>query len=1158
MENKYVRIFMRAQELWRPLATAFLLALLLPVGLFAQERATIVGTVTDSTGAIVPNVKVTITNVGTSVTRAVITNSAGNYSAPELLIGQYSVRAEYQGFKTYERTGIVLNVSDTVRVNIQMQVGNVKEAVSVSAEAVTVQTESAEVSNVVQGQQVTQLAIDGRNFMALAALTPGASANLPSFNLPITTGAANTISFNGNRSDHNLYTIDGTEDYDRGCGGCPTVMPSMDAIAEFKVQTSNYSPDVGLGSSASVNMALKSGTEHFHGTAYEFLRNDALDANDFFANKSGHPKVPLKFNNFGYNIGGPFYIPGKYAKGKTFFFWNEEWRRLRQGTETYAPAIPAAERTGDFSGDLTGVKDANGNDTGAIFVPSPLPGQTLPAGLVAGQPFLGNVIPQSMIDPNAVILASPSLVLPLSNTPDGKFFSAAPSVPTDVREEIIRVNQVLTNKLQLMAHYINDAVDQHTPTTLWSGSTYPTVGSDFINPGKSGVIKLTEMISQTFVNEVSANYNGNRIWINPTGNYAKPSSLGSVGDIFPGNQWNRIPSLYFYGPRFGVGYTTSEYPFSNAFDSFQYRDTANKTVGKHVLTFGGFFLRTHKRTSLFADTQGDFTFNGSYTAAPYAGASPGNEFADFMLGRAYNYTELALNPNAYLRSSSFALYVNDSWRVNSRLTIPVGLRWEYLPHCYDRYNHLANFYPNQFDAAQEQTPAADGTLDPNGPGFQLASAVGATELNSVDPGIRIYMNGIGVAGKNGVPRGLTHNYPNVWEPRLGFAYDLFGDKKTVLRGGYGIYHEKVRDGEVENLTDNPPFTFQASAFNVSLTNTGGAVATNGGIPYFPVSFLADDINYLVPSTQQASFGMERELFPEGILTVEYVGTFSSHLRTERNINQPLMDNPLRGTVSPNFIGPYPGFASIHYGEMSTSANYNSLQVNFRVNSSHGLSFQAAYTWSHALDINSTTQSNPVSNAYDLRADYGNGDLDRRQILIMNYVYDLPFGSGKHFLGGSRGIANQVIGGWQLSGITSFSSGLPFSVMAPGDPAGIGSSVRANLVGNCNAAPRTADAFFNAAAFAPVPTANSVPGATGFGDEGRNVCTGAGRNQWDISLFKNFVPKEGTNLQFRAEFFNTFNHTQFNGYFTGYGSSGFGAASSAFEPRIIEFGLKFSF
>ena len=474
--------------MWRPrlfsssvIALAGLLSL--STGLYGQEKATIVGTVTDPTGAVMPGVKVTITNTATKVARTLETNSAGNYSAPELPIGDYSVRAEYQGFKTYERTGIEPNVNDVVRVDIPMQVGEVTQSVTVSETAVRVQTESNEISTVISGKQVTELAINGRNFFQLAALVPGASSLMPDFNLPLPVMSSGAISFNGLRPDHNMWMIDGGEDYDRGCGGCVTVMPSMDAIAEFKVQSSNYGPNFGMGSSATVNMALKSGTQSFHGEAYEFLRNDALDATNFFANKSGTAKPPLKLNVFGWNLGGPFYIPHHYNtdKRKTFFFFNEEWRRIRQGTEIFAPAIPNAERTGDFSSMLTGAKDANGNDTGAIFVPPPPPGQTLPAGLVAGQPFPGNMIPTSMLDSNALVLGAPNFIFPLPSAPGGKY-SAAPSVPINVREETIRVDHNINEKLQVMAHFINDAVLDQTPTTLWSSSTYPTIGTIFNNP----------------------------------------------------------------------------------------------------------------------------------------------------------------------------------------------------------------------------------------------------------------------------------------------------------------------------------------------------------------------------------------------------------------------------------------------------------------------------------------------------------------------------------------------------------------------------------------------------------------------------------------------------------------------------------------------------
>lgn len=1120
------------------------------VSLYAQERATIVGTVTDPSGAVMPGVKVTVTNTGTMASRSVETNGAGSYSAPELPIGQYSVKAEQPGFKTYERSGIVLNVNDRLRVDIPMQVGEVTQSVTVSEAAVRVQTESGEVSDIISGTQVTQLAINGRNFFQLAALTTGASSLMPDFNVPLPVGSSGDISFNGMRPAHNMYMIDGGENYDRGCGGCVIVMPSMDAIAEFKVQTSNYGADFGLGSAATVNMALKSGTQDFHGTLYEFVRNDALDANHFFANKGGSEKPPLKFNNYGWNVGGPFYIPGHYNtdKRKTFFFFNQEWRKLRQGTQFFAPAIPSAMRTGDFSGDLTGQLDASGNDTGAVFVPQPRPGQTYPAGIVAGQPFPGNIIPQSVLDSNAVALGAPDFIFPLPTTSDGKFFSAAPSVPINVREEILRVDQNITDKISVMAHFINEAIVQELPNTLWWGPTYPTVGTVFNNPAKHQVVKMTWMISPTLLNEASYNYDGNIIHLMPTKNYAFPSGVSGVGDIFPGNNLNRIPDINLSGARFGVNYAVGPFPWDNSNHNFTYRDDVAKMSGKHSLKFGGFLMRSQKKQDVFGETQGGFTFDGAKTAAPYQGGSPGNEFADFLLGRAKSYSELALQDRGHWRYWSFGLHFNDSWRITPRLTLQLGARWEALPHTYEKFNRQAIFYPALFDPANAQSPAADGTLDPNGPGFQTVEGV---PLDSIIPGIRFYMNGIGIEGKNGIPRGLVDSHYDTIGPRIGFAWDIFGNGKTVLRGGYGEFFERVQGNDVYDLASNPPFSLNPTIYDTTLTGTGGSS------PTYPAGINSLAKEYLIPTAHQFSFGLQRELFPQSVLSVMYVGTEGTHQHAERNINQPLMDNPLRGQVSDiNSIRPYQGFAGIGYGENSISTNYHSLQVNWRTNNYHGLTLQTAYTWSHAIDVASTWEYAQPQNAYDMKADRGHSDYDRRHMLTMNYVYDLPFYRG------GKGSLKQIVGGWQLSGITVFQTGTPFSVGFPGDPAGIGSGVRANLAGDPNNGSRTAESFFNAAAFAAVDPVG-VNGSTGFGNAARNIVRGAGRNQWDISLFKNFtgIPfftKEGANLQFRAEFFNAFNHTQFNGYFTGFGNPGFGGASGAHSPRVIQFALKLNF
>ena len=328
----------------------FVLTVMASAAAFAQT-ATVLGTVTDPTGSVVPNATVTITNTSTNAKRVLQTNSAGSYIAPELQIGLYSLRAEATGFKSYERTGLKLDSNDTVRVDAILEVGAVSESVTIAADVVKVESDTAEVSDLISGAQVADLAINGRHMAALAILTPGASSDLPDFNLPVSVAGSTNISFNGQREEHNVWMIDGGENYDRGCGGCVTMMPSVDAIAEFKTLTSNAPGDFGIGSGGTINMAIKSGTRDYHGEVYEFFRNNDMDANNFFANLSGTPAPELRYNIYGWNVGGPVWIPKLYNKDrkKTFFFWNQEWRKFVVGSEVYAPAIPAAERSGNFS-----------------------------------------------------------------------------------------------------------------------------------------------------------------------------------------------------------------------------------------------------------------------------------------------------------------------------------------------------------------------------------------------------------------------------------------------------------------------------------------------------------------------------------------------------------------------------------------------------------------------------------------------------------------------------------------------------------------------------------------------------------------------------------------------------------------------------------------
>jgi len=1114
--------------------------LFLPLTAWPQEKATIVGTVTDPSEALMPGVKIVVTNSATGVTRTLETNAAGSFSAPELVPGTYEIRAEAKGFKTYSRTGIVLNVRDMVRVDIPMEVGEITQSVTVSEAIVKVQTESGEVSDLISGNQITQLSMNSRNFFALASLTTGVSSDLPDFNLPIPVGSNSTIRFNGNRNEHNVWMIDGGENYDRGCGGCVTVMPSMDALAEFKVMTSNYGADFGIASGGTINMMLKSGTQRFHGTVYEFLRNEAVDSVNYFTNavprKADGTRAAatpiLRYNNFGWNLGGPFYIPGKYntAKNKTFFFFNQEWRKIRQGVTRTANSFSDALRHGDFSGYSTTITVPSETKVGD---PEML-ARFAAAGLTPGQPFPDNVIPSSLIDPNAAAFLGTGAI-PAPNF--GTQFTGSRMVPINVREEIVRVDHNFNEKVSLMAHFINDAVVQETDTTLWTGMSYPTLGTIFRNPGKSAVLRLTWTISPNLLNEVAYNYNGNRIDLTPNGVYAKPSGY-NVQEFFSGNSLDRLPVIGFR-KQIGTTYDSGSWPWHNAADSQQVRDDVSWMVGKHGLKFGGQFMRYRKNQDIFGQTQGNYTFDGSYT---------GSDLADFLLGFAKSYSELAIQDRGHWRNTNISFYFTDNWRATSRLTLNLGVRWEILPHAYEVVDRMSNLYPELYDAAEAPIFNPDHSLDTTGPGFTTVSTVPLST-------IPFYLNGVRLAGQ-GVPRGLVNNYYDTIGPRVGFAYDLTGKGRTVIRGGFGMFYERIQGNDVYNGGPNPPFSFNPSVNNVYFSDPSVSLLNGqkAAVPIFPASFVALARDYLPPTSQQWSFGIQHELAPRTVLSVGYVGNVNIHQRVQRNINQPLTDDPRRadvraGTAVVNEIRPFLGFSSITYGENSTSGNYNSLQVNLRMDNIHGLTFQSAYTWAHAIDSVSGDFANAY-NAYELGYDRASSDLDRRHVLVMNYIYDLPF-----FKGHPNAFVRQALGGWQLSGITTFQTGLPNTPSYPGDIAGTGfGNVRPDVIGDPNTGAKTVTEWFNKSAF-------QAPANLTFGSSGRNVIWRPGRNNWNISVFKVFslaALTEDARLQFRLEMFNSFNHTQFSNYDTNFLSSNFGKITSTYDARRIQFGLKFTF
>ncbi|HEX4489176.1 MAG TPA: TonB-dependent receptor, partial [Terriglobales bacterium] len=664
------------QRCLRPLVVLGLLLFGLSLSAFGQS-ATVVGTVTDPSGSVVPHATITATSVETNQVRTLTTADDGQYVIPDLQIGHYSIRAEAAGFKIAEQKGIVLNVGDRARINFAMELGGNKETVTVEATAVRVQSDSGEVSSVITGQQVTQLATNGRSMYSLANLTPGASSGQGDFQTPTPVGGDANISFNGLRESHNLYMLDGAESSDRGGGGGSDVMPSMDSIAEFRMLTSNYSAEFGLSSAATMTAVIKSGTKTFHASAWEFLRNDALDARNYF-NPAPNKVAELRFNTYGFNVGGQVPL---WKSHPTFFFYNMEWRSLIQGGLTNQTVPLTSAYGGDFGPSFT---NATLHTPCAFQVSPAIQGQLTGAGQTLSTPaadgsctadtassgsnlkaFTNNTIPTSLLDPNSQALLGAG-IFPAPTS--GAQFIGGNNSPTNVREEIVRIDHQFSDRFSVFGHFLDEQISQTFGTSMWSGDNVPTASNTFGNPSYSAVVHATFAINPRLLNEVAFNYNGNRIAIIPQGVVARPSGF-NVPELFQGNNTNRIPEIHLAGVT-GADYTTSSWPWNNKADDYQIRDDISWTKGAHQIRMGGSWAIYKKVQDLFGQTQGGYTFNNTYT---------GNDFADFLLGYADQYNELAVQDNGYWNNVSWAAYVQDNWRVNHRLTLNLGLRWDGVP-----------------------------------------------------------------------------------------------------------------------------------------------------------------------------------------------------------------------------------------------------------------------------------------------------------------------------------------------------------------------------------------------------------------------------------------------------------------------------------------------
>jgi hypothetical protein len=1119
--------------------------------------------VRDPKGAAVPNAEVTVTEETTAATRTVKTNDEGFYSIPSLPVGRYSVSASPTGFKKTINSGVELHIGDKLNVDLTLEVGTVGETVTVTGEASLVQTRSADVSSLVTQKQVTELPLNGRNYAQLVTLVPGIS--------PVTQagaggafGTAGTgldshvdMSVNGNGSNANMWTVDGVNNMDVGSNATLLVFPSIDSIQEFRVERNSFSAEYGQAQGAVINLITKGGGNQYHGGLFEFFRNDKLNATDFFNNRAGQPKPELRYNNFGFNFSGPAILPrfgegGKSTwkgKDRAFFFWNEEWRREIRGlVPPLQFLVPtAAERIGDFSGSLT---DALPHRPGAGACTTPGPNPT-GAGC-----FPGNRIPTDQLSPAGLAILK---FFPLPNTTlrNGINFVLSPSEPVSTRQDTLRGDFNLTSKMNLMVRYINETwVHGNAAGNFWGDTGFPTISSDWSQPSHSFAVKLASTISSTSVNEFQFSRAGNNIFVstNQAGQSLNSEIASKFPTVFPKPGGVGLPT--FWGAD-GYPALWHQAPWQNHEDLFIWKDDFSKVAGGHELKFGA--LTSHNIKAEQA--------NGANSFAQFCGTNThtGNAIAELLvkdipLGC---YTEINTLGLGDGRWHDFEGYGNDTWKVRSHLTLNLGMRWSRYSPAYATDNHISNYIPSRYDGVHP-----------------LSGLVTADQAASA-----------------GLGRSLVKPYNWGFQPRVGLAWDVFGDGKTALRLGFGRFMGRANVIEdILRMTNNPPWTTTVNSnwggdgasrlsddptfrsldtINSGLRNAVAGVSNN-------TTFNAVDVNFRPPDSYQWNLTVSRQIMKDTVLEVSYIGNEGHHIwRRGVNFNDVTPQN--RARVAQAFFNNdpnlnsivtastrFPNLGPILMSESTGNSNYNGLQVWLNRRFTDRLSYSVAYTWSHALsDVPLTSFTSGTTDPFNYHLDYGDADLDRRHTFVANAVYELP--SLKEW----NGAARAIIGGWQANTIISYYGGVPLDVY---------SGVNANYNG-LRAAPANGGLRPNLVPGQPIylsgpdktlylnPAAFSLPALGQFGNLSRGLVRQPSLTNVDFSMNKNFALTERARLQLRAEFFNLLNHASFNGFgnsafITGRLANGtgvtvapngaFGVLNSDRGPRQIQFGIKLNF
>lgn len=1065
-----------------------------------SASSTINGSVQDNSGGSVPGAHVAIVNQGNGLRVETSTNNEGGFSMPGLQSGTYEVTVSKDGFKKFTERDIFVGPSVTRSVIASLTVGEVNTTVTVEASTAQVQTTTSQVSHFVAEKQIEELPLNGRNYQSLSALMPGvlntavgSSQGQGGFN------TSNTMSINGMGTGATLYLLDGVWNMNTGNMTQTTITPNPDSIQEVRTLQNNIGQKYGLLGASIVMLQTRSGSSQFHGALFEYLRNDAFDARNFFS-----PGVlPLKQNIFGGTIGGPVFIPKIYDrdKSKTFFFFSEQATR-KHIASTLRGATPTQDmRNGIFSSKIIDP------DTGLPFAQN-----------AAGQ----YVIPQNRINSNSLTLLNALAELP--NNPGGGFLNYINTNPEILSQNDvqIKVDHSIGSKLRLMGEYFDLRQTDDLPAHTWQGSPFTTNTQSFLTRSKLAEFQATMILSPTMVNQISLGTNDYVVDLTPNKLVYK-EQLPDFNSTLPFNGFlsNRLPSIGFSGGWSGFGIAQTM-PLIHASDlENTLTDDWSWVKGKHTIEAGFNLVFSTKRQNIFSASNGNWVFSGKFTGDP---------IADYLLGRAASFNQTSGERRPYIHGTIASPYVQDTWRVTPRLTLNYGLRLMYMPLANIQPGYGSLFDPSRYSFDKAPIVNRDGTVTPT-PNY--------------DP-----LNGLVINGVNGVPQNFSENHRWYLNPTVGFAWDVSGKGTTSLRAGFGITRARVFTGTdcTYSCPSNPPFVQ-----NLSLVDPFFPSPIGTGTARPPAAQALSGASFDNQATAVYTYSVSLEQQVKGwLLSVGGAGNQVRHQGISLNLNQPFaaggLDYPadINTGTFPYAYGPYYGWGAISHSTTMGNASWNGLMFSAKHQVGHGLFLSGAYTWAHGLQEGqgSSFGSNSVQNSYNVKENRGNSSVNVGHIASFSWIYDIPF------MQKATGVQRALLGGWKYNGIATIQSGIS---LTPGlSVANQGLATRPNVAaGKSLTYQKSVDQWFDTSAF-------ERPAFGYFGNAGPGILTGPGVANFDMGLYKDFRISERAKVQFRSEFFNVFNHTNFSGVSTTLGAGNFGRITSARDPRIMEFSLRLQY